>query len=352
MSDLIQCAGRVIAVGVPGPALDDATRRLLERLRPGAVVLFARNVVDPEQLRALTDDLHRLPSRPLIAIDHEGGRVTRLHAPFTEFPPAAVVGRAGSEAAAQVGRAIGRELAAAGIDIDFAPVLDVASEDGSALGDRVFAADPDRVAAIAVAFARGLLDAGVLPCGKHFPGHGHTSADSHFVCPVVDRSREELEADLLPFRVAIDAGLPMLMTAHVRYPALDPDAVATLSPRIAGDLLRGELGFAGVLWSDHLGMGAVQAEHPPARAALLAVRAGVDGVLLCHELDDAEDVAATLCRAVADGELPAARLREAAGRIAALGAGRGRSPALPMPIDEHQRLAIRVRDMAAATRAC
>lgn len=351
MPELTESAGRVLAVGIPGTALDDLTRRVLERLRPGAVVLFARNVADPAQLRSLSDDLHGLPSRPLIAIDHEGGRVTRLHAPFTEFPPAAVVGRAGNQAAKQVGYAIGRELAAVGIDIDFAPVLDVAAESGSALGDRVFSDDPARAASTAVAFARGLLAAGVLPCGKHFPGHGHTTADSHFVCPVVERTRAELEADLLPFRAAIGAGLPMLMTAHVRYPALDADWVATLSPRIAGTLLRRELGFGGALWSDHLGMGAVQAEYPLSRAALLAVRAGVDGVLLCHELDEAEEVAATLCRAVTDGELSAERLREAAGRIAALRTGRQRSPALVLPIDDHQRLADRVRDMAAAIRA-
>lgn len=342
-----------MAVGIAGPVLDDATRRTLERLQPGAVVLFKRNIVDPRQLRELTENLHRLPSRPLLAVDHEGGRVNRLPAPFTEFPPAADIGRAGVDAAAAVGRAIGRELASVGIDVDFAPVLDVAGETGNFLGDRTFAADAAGVAEAAVAFARGLLEAGVLPCGKHFPGHGSTTADSHVARPVVARSLAELDTvDLMPFRAAIRAGVPMLMTAHVLYPALDPQAIATLSPRIAGDLLRRRLGFDGVLWSDHLAMGAVSADLTPSEAAVAAVNAGVDGVLVCGDLDEGLATADGLYRAVDSGDLPIERLRAAATRIAALAGRRAVHPAVPLPIDAHQQLADRVRAVAAASRAC
>ena len=245
MTEAAEAAGRVIAVGIPGPALDAATRRALERLRPGAVILFRRNVEDPRQLRALVAALHRLPSHPLVAIDHEGGRVTRLGPPFTAFPSAAEVGRAGVDAARAVGEAIGRELASVGIDIDFAPVLDVGDANGASIvGDRAFGVDAATVTASGLAFAAGLLAAGVLPCGKQFPGHGATSADSHVTRPLVTRSRDELWAtDLVPFRAAVRAGLPMLMTAHVLYPAFDAERVATLSPAIAGELLRRDLGF-------------------------------------------------------------------------------------------------------------
>lgn len=319
------------------------------------VVLFRRNVEDPPQLRALAASLHRLPWRPLVAIDHEGGRVTRLGAPFTAFPAAAEIGRAGAGAARAVGEAIGLELASAGIDVDFAPVLDVGATDGSStLGDRAFGRDAATVAAAGVAFASGLLAGGVLPCGKHFPGHGATSADSHLTRPLISRSREELAAAaLVPFRAAVQAGLPMLMTAHVLYPELDAERIATLSPAIAGHLLRRELGFAGVLWSDDLTMRAVSAEQSPAEAAVAALAAGVDGVLVCHQLDEAQQTAERIRAALGSGRLAAARLGEAAARIAALAARRPRRrQRLALPSAAHVALAERVRAMATTDRPC
>lgn len=342
-------AGRVIAVGIDGTTLGRETRRLLERLRPGAVVLFDRNITDPEQMRTLIAALHALPSQPLVAIDHEGGRVTRLGPPFTAFPPAAEVGRAGAAAARAVGEAIGRELASVGVDIAFAPVLDVATSDASFVGDRAFGRDPALVADTALAFAAGLQTGQVLPCGKHFPGQGATAVDSHRSRPVVRRERDELWAvDLLPFRAAVRAGLPMLMTAHVLYPALDPDRIATLSPRIAGELLRRQLGFRGVLWSDDLTMRAVTDEQAAGDAAVAAIAAGADGVLICHDLDQALRAAERL----GGGDLPLARLGEAAERVAALPAPR-RQPdrRLALPAAAHQTLADEVRAMAATNRA-
>lgn len=344
-----------MAVGIPGPALDAATRAALHSLRPGAVVLFGRNVVDPEQLRQLVGGLHRLPSRPLVAIDHEGGRVTRLGAPFTAFPAAAVVGRAGVAAARAVGAAIGRELASVGIDVDLAPVLDVGGVDsGPPLGDRAFASQPEAVAALGLAFAAGLQAGGVLPCGKHFPGHGATAADSHVQRPVAGGSRAELMArDLVPFRAAARAGLPLLMTAHVCYPAFDADRIATLSPAIAGPLLRGVLGYDGALWSDDLTMQAVSADRPPADAAVAALAAGIDGVLVGHDLDQARRVAAAVLAATSRGDLPADRLRQAAARMSGLASRRRRRPRpLVLPAAAHAELAERVRVMAAARDAC
>lgn len=355
MSDAVELAGRVLAVGIDRPTLDAATRRALVALRPGAVVLFRRNIDDPGQLRELVTALHRLPSRPLVVVDHEGGRVTRLEPPFTSFPAAAVVGRAGVGAARAVGEAIGRELASVGIDADFAPVLDLGSaNDGSHIGDRAFAVEAEAVAELGLAFAAGLLAGGVLPCGKHFPGLGATATDPHVTRPVVTRARDDLMAcDLVPFRAAAGAGMPMLMTAHVLYPELDTERVATLSPAIAGDLLRRELGFDGALWSDDLTMRAVSAERRPADAAVAAIAAGVDGVLVCHDLDEACRAAEELRAAAGRGTLPAARLHGAAARMAALAARRRRrARPLALPAAAHAELAQRVRVMAAAGSAC
>ncbi len=352
MTDVEELAGRVLAVGIAGVQLDDATTRALAALRPGAVVLFRRNVEDPRQLRALVAALHRLPSRPLVAIDHEGGRVTRLGPPFTAFPAAAELGRAGAEAAHAIGAAIGRELASVGIDIDFAPVLDIASAAGpSFIGDRAFATDPADVAALALAFADGLLASGVLPCGKHFPGHGATTTDSHLDRPMVRQTRAQLLArELIPFGAAIRAGWPMLLSAHVLYPSLDGERVATLSPAIATTVLRRDLGFRGVLWSDDLTMRAVSAELSAPEAAVAALAAGVDGVLVCHDLDEAHRAAERLCAAVGSGALPARRLHEAAERIAAIPASR-QVRRLALPCGAHAELAERVRVMATVQRA-
>jgi beta-N-acetylhexosaminidase len=185
-----------------------------------------------------------------VAIDQEGGLVQRLRAPLTVWPDMFSVGAAGNPARTeQVGRALGQELAALGIGWDFAPVLDVhTNPDNPVIGNRSFGTTPEAVAAHALAFWRGLRSAGVLGCGKHFPGHGDTHTDSHLELPVVDHPMERLRAvELAPFAAAARAGMEAIMTAHVLFPALDPDRPATLSRRVLTDLLRGELGFAGVM---------------------------------------------------------------------------------------------------------
>src|SRR5207237_4446086 len=228
---------QLFMVPLPGPALDAASSAFLAEHPPGGVVLFKRNVRSAAQLRRLTDAIHATGSgvEPLVALDHEGGRVHRLPSPFTHFPPAATVAaRNDARLVETVGRAMGRELRAAGIDLDFAPVLDVWSNPRNrVIGDRAFGTEPARVARLGIALARGLAWAGVLACGKHFPGHGASVGDSHFVLPRVRRSRRALAAvELAPFARAIAAGIPALMTAHVVYPALDPRRPATLSPTI------------------------------------------------------------------------------------------------------------------------
>jgi len=345
----------VLTVGLPGPRLDAGTRRTLLRLAPGGVVLFRRNIVDAPQLAALIAALHALPSRPLVGLDHEGGRVQRMGAPFTRFPSAAAVGRAGVAAARAVGLAIGRELAGSGIDVVYAPVLDVRSAaDHAGLGDRAFAATPRRTAALGVAFLRGLRAGGVLPCGKHFPGHGAADANSHSVLPVVRRGRQALaRTELAPFRAAIAAGVPLLMSAHVRYPALDARRCATLSAPILHRLLRERLGFTGVVLSDDLSMTAIRAQLDAPDAAVAALRAGVDWLLVAHDLDDAARVADRLMAVAADDRAFAARLRDAATRVARLRRlRRPTRPPIALPSAAHAALAARIRAVAAIGAAC
>ena len=330
--------GTVIMTGIPGTELAPSTRETLERIAPSGVILFRRNVENLTQLRRLIAQLHDLPSHPLVSIDHEGGSVMRLGPPFTQFGPAACVGRAGtSDLAFAVGSAMGAELASIGIDIDFAPVLDVHSNPRNPIiGERAFATAPADVARLAVAFQRGLHAGGLLACGKHFPGHGDTDCDSHKELPIVRRSRGELEAcELAPFRAAIAASMPMLMTAHVLYPALDEAHPATLSRTILEDLLRRQLDFRGVVVSDDLEMHAVSSHHRVEDAALAALRAGVDWLLICNDLDLSSGVAASLAQAVTDGALAIETLQHAGARIRGLVVPARSSDPITLPADAH-----------------
>jgi beta-N-acetylhexosaminidase len=320
---LRRTVSQLFMVGLPGPRLDRDTRAFLAEHPPGGVVLFKRNVHSAAQLRRLVADIHATGAgvRPIVAIDHEGGRVHRLPPPFTHFPAAALVGAAGRPRLAEaVGQAMGRELAAVGIDLDFAPVLDVWSNPRNrVIGDRAFGTAPAAVARAALAVARGLRRGGVLSCGKHFPGHGATAGDSHDVLPQVRKSRQAVgREDLVPFARAIRAGIPALMTAHVIVPALDPRAPATLSPAICRGLLRGRLGFRGVLFSDDLEMGAIVGRKTPARAAIGALRAGCDMLLVCQSLDAAREAMRGVEAALEHGKLDAADVAGALSRIQAL----------------------------------
>jgi beta-N-acetylhexosaminidase len=301
---LRRTAGQLFMVGLPGPALDDETRGFLAEYTPGGVILFKRNVTSGAQLRRLVGEVKATGAGvpPLVGIDHEGGRVNRLPRPFTHFPPALTVAAGGPAAARRVGQAMGRELAAVGIDLDFAPVLDVWSHPRNrVIGDRAFGTTAAAAARGALALADGLASAGVVACGKHFPGHGGTAGDSHHVRPRLRRSRPELErVDLVPFRRAIAARIPTLMTAHVVYPALDPRRPATLSRRICHDLLRRRLGFQGLLFSDDLEMHSV-ARRPIERTVLEALAAGCDMLLVCASLDLARRGIDAVARAI-DGE--------------------------------------------------
>jgi beta-N-acetylhexosaminidase len=307
-------------VGIPGPELDASTRAFLGSNAVGGVILFRRNVRDVRTLAALTEEIHAIhPERSiLIGIDHEGGRVSRLAAPFTQFPPASVVGTAGSpHLAYREGTAMGEELRAVGIDIDFAPVLDVNSNPANpVIGDRSYASHPRMVARMGISLAHGLQRTGVISVGKHFPGHGDTDRDSHLELPVVRRSVPELErAEIFPFRRAIQEGIDCLMTAHVVYTALDPSRPATLSRRILQDLLRERLHFRGVVFSDDMEMKAIVDHYAPGEAAVTAIEAGCDWLLFCEQHELAEQALEALVRASEKRSFVRTRIEESAARI-------------------------------------
>jgi beta-N-acetylhexosaminidase len=339
-------AGRVLTTGIPGLRLDRDTLSALHHMQPSGIILFRRNIEGPGQLRELTGSLHALPWRPWISIDHEGGRVLRVGEPFTLFPCARDVGACGSMSVVEaVGRCMGLELRNAGIDIDFAPVLDVDSNPANPIiGDRAFGSDPAGVARYALALQRGLLVAGIVPCGKHFPGHGDTDRDSHTDLPVVHRSRVQLEeVEIPPFRAAIAARIPMLMTAHVLYSALDPDQPATLSRSIVHGLLRQDFGYGGVVVSDDLEMRAISARMPVAEAAVAALRAGVDWLLVCNDFDQAIATSDRITAALAGGELEAEVLVSASNRIDRLPRPTPAGEPLQMPVAEHAALCERIK---------
>ena len=276
-------AGRRLWIGFEGLEPDATLRELVREVQPGGFVLFGRNVHSPEQVRALTAELRALVPHAVISVDQEGGRVQRIKSPATEWPTMRDVARA-EVSVESVGRALGHELATLGIHLDFAPVADVDSNpDNPVIGDRSFGRDPRQVAEHVAAFVRGMQSTGVLACAKHFPGHGDTNVDSHLDLPIVLADPATLRTrELPPFAAAVAADVATVMTAHVIFPALDAEVPATLSSRVIPRLLRGELGYDGVVVSDDLEMKAVHGRWGADEIAVRTLEATVDILLACR----------------------------------------------------------------------
>jgi beta-N-acetylhexosaminidase len=309
--------GQLLIAGFDGFQLPVELRSLAREFGLGGVILFARNISEPEQLAELCFEAARLvPHLPLwVSIDQEGGRVARLKAPFTEWPPMATIGRSGDLGLAQrFARALAAELKAVGVSLDYAPVLDVhTNASNPVIGDRALSDDPRQVARFGAAIIGAMQEEGIAACGKHFPGHGDTSVDSHLELPLVEHPIERLrQVELLPFRAAIRARVASLMTAHVFLPALDETRPATLSSRIVSDLLRDELGFEGLILSDDLEMKAIAAQYAVPAASVLAVEAGCDGVLICSGDHDTQAAALeALIHAAEDQQVGVTRVQDA-----------------------------------------
>ncbi len=314
--------GQCVLATIPGTEMDAKTAAHLRAGQYGGVVLFSRNIATIEQTCTLTAAIRDLLTvdglPPLIGIDQEGGRVRRLMPQATATPSAMALGATGDAALVErIGEAVGRELRALGINTDFAPVADVNNNPRNpVIGTRSFGESPEQVGEMVVAFANGLRAAGVAATAKHFPGHGDTHVDSHLALPTIPHTLDRLRAvELPPFAAAIRAGVPLVMTSHIVFPALEPDGLpATLSRRILHDLLRAEMGFDGVVISDAMMMQEIADTYGVAAGSVQAIIAGNDLVEPLQHPVEAE-VVAGLRAAVDDGRLPLAQLDASVGRI-------------------------------------
>ncbi|MEW6380489.1 MAG: beta-N-acetylhexosaminidase [bacterium] len=293
MNEIRKKVGQMLMFGFSGTELNDSVRAMIREQKIGGVILFAANIVEPDQVRQLCRDFQDWNRQAgsefplLIAIDQEGGRVSRIPWLVERYPDPVLLGNRSLEDAFQFGYGLAQELANLGITVDLAPVLDVLSNPGNTLlARRCLGTEAKTVADRGEAMIRGFHAGGVLATGKHFPGHGDVTVDSHLRLPVSDCTLETLwQRELVPFVRAIQAGLSIIMTAHIKYTHLDPDYPATLSPKIIQGLLRGQLGFQGLVITDDMTMKAIAHHFTPKEAALAAVRAGADIVLVCHEPD-------------------------------------------------------------------
>ncbi len=294
MREIVRKVGQRILAGFDGLAASPDIRRMIRDYGVGQLILFSRNVDGPEQVADLVRELqsiardagHDLPL--LVSVDQEGGRVQRLRAPWTVWPPMRALGRMNSEAhARRVGEALAEELLSCGIRLDFAPVADVdTNPQNPIIGDRALSDDPERAGRLAAAFIAGMQGKRVAACAKHFPGHGDTDKDSHLDLPYVDHGWSRLQdVELRPFRATIDAKVATIMVAHVLVRELDDVWPATLSPRIVKGLLRDEMKYSGVIITDDLEMKAVADRWPWGPLAVQSARAGNDVLPFCASHD-------------------------------------------------------------------
>ena len=355
LRDVRRHAGQLAIAGFAGHAIPADLRLLAREFDLGGIVLFARNVDSPEQVADVARDAQTLAGEiPLwVSVDQEGGRVARLKAPFTVWPPMLTLGRSGDEAlAARFARALAAEMKAVGISLDYTPVLDILTNPKNpVIGDRALAGQAEDVARLGRAVIEALQSEGVAACGKHFPGHGDTSADSHHELPLVEHPPDRLQAvEYVPFRAAIAAGVAAIMTAHILVPSVDEERPATLSRRFVTETLKEQLGYGGLVLSDDLEMKAVSARYGVPEAAVGAIAAGCDAVLLCGAAQEPQAAALeAIIHAVEEGTLPLRRVEDALARHRRI-KERFLAPPRPAPLtgkalravlgrDEHQRIA-------------
>ncbi|QJC50367.1 beta-N-acetylhexosaminidase [Paenibacillus albicereus] len=318
--------GQLQLAGVDGRMPDQAVVRLIEQRQVGGFILFRRNMETISSTVALLNELKRLNrqagGQPLfLGVDEEGGRVSRFPSSMTRLPASGTVGASGDAAyAGAVGRQQAERVKAFGFNVNFAPVLDVNSNpDNPVIGDRSFGGSPELVAKLGIAQLKAHRKAGVLGVAKHFPGHGDTSVDSHKQLPVLNHSMSRLsKIELAPFEAAIEEDADAVMIAHMLLPKLDPDWPATLSSKIIDGLLRGKLGFEGLVVSDDMTMGAIKDNYELGEAAVRFVAAGGDVVLVSHDARQMQLVQDSLQKAVQNGTITTQRLNDSVYRILAL----------------------------------
>lgn len=312
--------GGLFMVGFDGTNPPESLAELIQNYFVGGVILFRRNIRSKAQLSELISQIKKLAEgRPfLIAVDHEGGRVFRMPPPFTQWQPMATVKT--EEEAYETGKIMAEELKEVGFNVNFAPVLDVNTDiKNPCIGDRAFSNDPFKVASLGISLIKGLQDNGIIACGKHFPGHGDATLDSHTDFPVLPHTLGRLEAlELVPFRAAVESGVKSIMTAHVVYEGIDPNFPATLSPIIVNDLLRKQIGYKGVVFTDDLQMTAVGKKWPLGDACVRSVRAGCDVCLICRDNSAQKNAIEEMIRALTSGELSETVIDAAYRRVSTL----------------------------------
>jgi beta-N-acetylhexosaminidase len=320
MRDIRKHVGQLAIAGFAGHEIPADLRSIAREFDLGGIILFARNVATPDQVADIARDAQSLTHElPLwVSVDQEGGRVARLKAPFTEWPPMLTLGRSGDERLAErFARALAAELKAVGISLDYTPVLDIhTNPKNPVIGDRALAERAEDVARLGRIIITTLQNAGIAASGKHFPGHGDTSTDSHHELPLVEHPPDRLDAvELVPFKAAIEAGVASIMTAHILVPALDEERPATLSPAIVEGLLKKKLGYTGLVVSDDLEMRAISSRYGVPEATVAAIAAGCDAVLMCGASPEPQFAALeAVVRAIEQGTLPLKRVEDALAR--------------------------------------
>ncbi len=316
--------GQLFWIGLEGPTLTGKEAEFMVENNIGGVTLFGRNLENPQQVHKLCTDLHNLrykmPTKtpPFVAIDMEGGRVHRLKAPFTQWPALGKLAELDSTSVAfKFGNMMGQELRALGVNVDFAPCVDVMTNPKNILiGDRSLGTDPEEVAKLASGLVRGYIKAGIVPCAKHFPGHGNTVIDSHEDLPVEDVDKATLdERELIPFKKTIRARLDLIMTAHILYKNIDPDFPATLSPLIIKKILREELRYRNLIITDDLDMKALTKNYAREEIPVLALQAGCDVLLYCNEPSSPPIGLEAVRKAMQDKKIPAPQIQDSIHRV-------------------------------------
>jgi beta-N-acetylhexosaminidase len=324
LDEIEKKVGQLIVAGIPDARFGSDVLHAYARVGIGGVILFKQNYESLELLVELTNNIQKnlIPSaykgHPLwIAVDQEGGRVQRFKDPFTVMPAPALWSVLNSpKTCFDAGFILGKELRACGVNVNFAPVIDVLQTEAKAIGDRSFSSDPNVVANLGSAVVRGLQKSGILAVAKHFPGHGSVIPDSHEELPVSPKTLEDLEkVDWVPFRKVIRSRVEGIMMAHILFEKIDPVRPATLSRKFIQDQLRKELRYQRLVFSDDLEMGAIQKRYSLKEAAFLAIEAGCDQIIMGHEWSQVEEVWEHLVKAFYDNVLPRARLDESIARI-------------------------------------
>jgi beta-N-acetylhexosaminidase len=314
--------GQMVIVGLDGYSVDEKTIDMIQNKKVGGFILFKKNVGDVPQLLNLVNSLKEYNSNnkmPLfISIDEEGGKVSRVPDEFENIPTNREIGKINNkDFSYEIGNILAMQLNVFGINMDFAPVLDVnTNSNNPVIGNRSFGSDPNIVSDLGIATMKGIKDKGVIPVVKHFPGHGDTSVDSHLGLPSVDNNLDRLnEVELVPFRNAIKDGADVVMVAHILMTKIDSDYPASMSKNVINDMLRDDLNFDGVVITDDMTMGAILKNYNITDAAIKSVDAGSDIILVCHNNNNQVDVINSLNQAVKDGEISEERIDESVYRI-------------------------------------